>query len=43
MQKRVVMNSMVGAKMSMAKDKPIQLVIDWKQSLPLLPAIDIKM
>jgi hypothetical protein len=42
LQKLLVRNSMMTAKAKMMGDKPFKLVIDWTNSIDLLPALDIK-
>ena len=41
-QKAIVRNSLVTMKLKSAGEKPITLFVDWTQSLPFLPVIDLK-
>jgi heme oxygenase len=41
-QKAMVRNSLVTAKLKMAGDKPVQLYVDWAECLPLMPVVELK-
>lgn len=43
LQKTIVRVSLVGAKLKMAGEKKVQLVIDWDNCMAWFPAIELKM